>query len=130
MTRLTQLTLALGATILTTLGLATTPAQAIDPPGHGHIRPPTGPGIHPRGLNVTRVVPGSPAFVAGLERGDNILAVDGRRVNTPDELHRLLHRTGRRAELTVRDSRTGRLVRLHVFTHGGHIGVSVSPIYF
>jgi predicted metalloprotease with PDZ domain len=118
----------LSATIVTALGFATTSAQAIDQPRRGYIRPDVG--IHPRGLEIIRVLPGSPAFVAGLERGDSIVAVDGGRVNTPDELHRLLHRTGRQAELTVRDVRTGRLVRMHVFTHGGHIGVSVAPIYF
>jgi S1-C subfamily serine protease len=127
MTRMLKYTLALGATLFTTLGLATTPAQAIDPP---HVRPHSRPGIHPRGLEITRVVPRSPAALAGLERGDVIVAVDRRGVRTPEELHRLLHATGHRGELTVRDIRTGRLLLVNVFTRGGHIGVSVSPVVY
>jgi len=120
-------TLVVGATLFTIMGLATVPAQAIDPP---QIRPIARPVIYPRGLEVTRVVPGSPAALAGLERGDVIIAVDRQGVRTPDELHRLLHATGHRGELTVRDIRTGRLVVRNVFTRGGHIGVSVAPVMY
>src|SRR5690242_15067963 len=83
MTRMLKYTLVVGATLFTIMGLATVPAQAIDPP---QIRPIARPVIYPRGLEVTRVAPGSPAALAGLERGDVIIAVDRQGVRSPEEL--------------------------------------------
>jgi S1-C subfamily serine protease len=61
------------------------------------------------GLSVTegavlaQVVPGSPAEAAGLQRGDIVVAVDGREVTSMAELAGLVSRTrpGTTAELTV-----------------------------
>ncbi|HEV3005278.1 MAG TPA: PDZ domain-containing protein, partial [Pirellulales bacterium] len=44
-------------------------------------------------LYIQRVVRGSPAERAGLRRGDEILTVEGQRVNHPDEMRRALARS-------------------------------------
>ena len=56
-----------------------------------------------RGAIVSRVVADSPAAEAGLEQGDVILAVDGRRVGTVRDLPRLIAgiEGGKSAKLTV-----------------------------
>lgn len=101
-------------------------SQAFDPPyrqgwqsGYRHI--------HQRhGLRINSVAWRSPAFYAGLERGDIILEVDGREVRHPEQLHQALHRTGVRGVLTVRDARTGRIRDVRVYPSNGHIGVTLS----
>lgn len=55
------------------------------------------------GLQVSAVVPGSPAAVAGLRRGDVVVAVDGGTVATSTAVQRLMVEgaIGRRLEVTV-----------------------------
>ncbi len=62
------------------------------------------------GLHVADVVAGSPAAIAGLRRGDVVLAVDGEHVATTTQIQRLMVEgaIGRRVEVTV--WRTGALV--------------------
>ena len=59
------------------------------------------------GVLVSRVVDGSPADRAGLRKGDVIASVNGRSVDSPDELTRI-----------VRDQRVGETVSLTVFRDG------------
>ncbi len=63
------------------------------------------------GLVVERVRWGSPAGRLGLERGDVIRAVDNRWLRTEADLRRQLRDADATAQLTVRDVRTGRLLR-------------------
>lgn len=55
------------------------------------------------GVRVTRVLPQSPAAQAGIEPGDTILEVDGRRVGTPQQLIAAIesNQAGETAELAV-----------------------------
>lgn len=123
MNKIVKLALALGA-----LAIFTVPSsiQAYEPPdrdfiGHHHHH-------HHQGLRITSVAVRSPASRAGLERGDVILEVDGQDIQTGDQLHRALHRTGYRGMLTVRDARSGRIHRVQVFPADGHIGVTVAKV--
>jgi S1-C subfamily serine protease len=125
--KLRLLSLALASLCVLSVPVA---SQAFDPPyrqswhaGYWHI--------HQRyGLRINSVAWRSPAFYAGLERGDIILEVDGRKVRYPEQLHQALHRTGVRGVLTVRDARTGRIRDVRVYPSNGHIGVTLSPISY
>ncbi len=68
------------------------------------------------GVYVLRVKPGSPADRAGFVEGDVILAVDGKPVNTPEELEEALSAAAARgeAELKVRSATDGRLYAVSV----------------
>lgn len=85
---------------------------------------------HPDGVRITTVAHRSPAARAGLERGDLILRVDGRRISEPEELHRALHRTGYTGTLTIRDARTGAFREVRVYPQAGHIGVNVMHVHY
>lgn len=50
--------------------------------------------LYPNTLEIRRVLPGSPAAEAGLQRGDDILSVNGRRVNTTAQLQRAVRNAG------------------------------------
>lgn len=77
------------------------------------------------GLRVTSVAYRSPAMLAGLDRGDIILEVDGRDVNSPEQLHRALHQTGAKGVLKVWDDERRRVRLVRVYPQNGHIGVNV-----
>jgi putative serine protease PepD len=55
------------------------------------------------GANVMRVVAGGPAARAGVRRGDEIVAVDGRPIRSPDDLSAQIarHRPSDRAQVSV-----------------------------
>lgn len=59
------------------------------------------------GVLVSRVVEGSPADRAGIEKGDVIASVNSRTVRSPDDLARM-----------VRDGRVGQEISLEVFRRG------------
>lgn len=50
--------------------------------------------LYPNTLEIRRVMPNSPADEAGLRRNDDILTVNGQRVNSPDQLIRLIRQAG------------------------------------
>jgi len=57
----------------------------------------------PQAVTIVRVVPGAAAERAGLKPGDLIVAVGGRRIDSPDQLRNLLgrHRVGARLRIEV-----------------------------
>lgn len=59
-----------------------------------------------QGIVITRVVPGSAADDAGLNVGDVILQVDGQRVTSLEEIHRLVgrHKSGDTVVMVVRQN--------------------------
>jgi membrane-associated protease RseP (regulator of RpoE activity) len=59
-------------------------------------------------LEIRRVLPDSAAEEAGLERGDEIISVNGRRVSSVDQLKRQLDRAGTDEELEIGILRDGR----------------------
>jgi membrane-associated protease RseP (regulator of RpoE activity) len=56
-----------------------------------------------RGVRVSQIYPGSPADEAGVRSGDLIMAVDGKRVTSPEELRSVIlqHRPGDELDLSV-----------------------------
>lgn len=124
MNRFAKFSLVLGAAVLMYLP---TQIQAIEPAfdrnysHHNYVR---------QGLRITLVTARSPAAMARLECGDVIVAVDGRAMCNPDDLHRALHATGYRGLLTVRDARTGHIHQVRIYPDRGHIGVNVVPVAF
>lgn len=69
-----------------------------------------------QGVVITEVVPGSAADDAGLEVGDVILMVDGQRVNSVDDVHRIVagHRSGDSVIFIVRSNSGGDTVTRRV----------------
>lgn len=59
-------------------------------------------------LEIRRVLPGSPAEQAGLERRDEILSVNGRRVSSVQQLKQQIDRAGQDGELELGILRDGR----------------------
>ncbi|HEY3215166.1 MAG TPA: PDZ domain-containing protein [Candidatus Eisenbacteria bacterium] len=66
-----------------------------------------GMGYQGRGVLITRVVPEGPADRAGLRKGDILVSVNARAVDSPDELARV-----------VRESRVGQTVKLAISRDG------------
>jgi membrane-associated protease RseP (regulator of RpoE activity) len=78
-------------------------------------------------LEVRRVMPGTPAEEAGLERGDEIISVDGRRVSNVQQLRQQIERIGTDEDIefgVLRDGRqktiTARLTASQQSSAGGH----------
>ena len=59
------------------------------------------------GVLVNRVVEDSPAYRAGLEKGDVIVSVEGRSVNSPDDLAQRIRAEGAGTEVSIRIYRDG-----------------------
>lgn len=59
-------------------------------------------------LEIRRVMPGTPAEEAGLERGDEILSVDSRRVSSVQQLRQQIDRIGPNEEIELGILRDGR----------------------
>jgi S1-C subfamily serine protease len=85
-------------------------------PGPSSAMPPGALGIltGPDGVEITGVLPGSPAEIAGLRPGDRILAVGGLVVGDPEGLRRML--LARRA---------GERIAIRVARHGESVDVAV-----
>ncbi|MGZ5713876.1 MAG: CsgG/HfaB family protein [Caldimonas sp.] len=66
------------------------------------------------GVEISRVVPDSPAAVAGLQAGDLVLGAEGRAVSSPDELASVANALAVGSPLNLRVARQGweRVVRL------------------
>jgi S1-C subfamily serine protease len=63
------------------------------------------------GMRITAVVPGSPADVLGLKRGDTLLKIDDQRLTTQGELARALRNARGFIALTYRDGQTRKIVK-------------------
>jgi len=66
------------------------------------------------GMRITAVVPGGPADVLGLRRGDTLLRIDEQRVTTQGELVRALRNARGLVTLTYRDGQTRKVVKADV----------------
>lgn len=86
---------------LARLGLMVGPPAAVATPG----LPPR----RPRGAEISSVQPNSPAAAAGLKPGDRVVAIDGRLVNSVDDLLRQLDRWEPNRKWAVQVSRDDRL---------------------
>ncbi len=72
-----------------------------------------------RGVLVARVEPESPAAEAGIEPGDVILEADGKAIQSPRELVRILRRSPEGEKLAILLSRRGQEKRLQVTPEAG-----------
>jgi membrane-associated protease RseP (regulator of RpoE activity) len=95
-------------------------------PNSQFIRP--GYGLISYGLQVTQVVPWSPAARLGIEAGDIIVAVNGQSTRTMADLNRLLARSLRPARLSIIDGNTGLMNQVLVQPINGRIGVAAWPV--
>ncbi len=70
--------------------------------------------LHPGGVLVDRVFPGTPAEKVGLTRGDIIMRVDGQRVNDVTEFSQILNaeKIGKKFELSILSKGKRRSVKL------------------
>ena len=68
-----------------------------------------------RGVLIMGVVPGSPAEEAGLEKGDILLSVGDRAVETPVEVQEWVDRSQIGEPLAIEVNRSGRIRRFEVF---------------
>jgi S1-C subfamily serine protease len=63
-----------------------------------------------RGVMVTQVTPGGPAYRAGLREGDVIFSLDGRPITSVDRIHQILTRDAVGRRMNLGTLRQGRLV--------------------
>jgi len=80
------------------------------------------------GLQITMVVPMSPAAMQNIEAGDIIVSVNGSPVRSIADLNLLLAQGGQVAYLQVLDCRTGWPTDVMVYPVGGRIGVFGRPV--
>jgi S1-C subfamily serine protease len=71
-----------------------------------------------QGIEIASVAPGTPAHDAGLREGDWIVAINGRSVETIDDLHQILSRPRSSEELLLSVVRRERLVEVMVRLEG------------
>lgn len=71
------------------------------------------------GMAVDSVVWGTPAARIGLEGGDVILAINGHRLRSEWDYHRLLRASGGYVRLAIQDWRTGAVVARTAYLEGG-----------
>lgn len=69
-------------------------------------------GLRHQSTLVDTVMPGTPALKAGLKKGDNIVAINGKKIAYYDEIQRYLY-AARGKKATVEILRNGRSVLLH-----------------
>ena len=83
---------------------------------------------HAGGVLVDRVMPGSPAEAAGIQRGDVILRLDGRRIENVDELQKNLSakKPGAAAELAMMSNGSRKVVKVR-FTQEPVAAPSFAP---
>jgi len=67
-----------------------------------------------RGVVIKEVMPGSPAAMEGLQRGDVVLSVNGRAINTARDFAQIVH-----------DLKSGAVMRLQVVREGGRLFVAL-----
>ncbi|UCG23705.1 MAG: PDZ domain-containing protein [Chloroflexota bacterium] len=81
------------------------------------------------GVVILRVEQGSPAEQAGLTRGAVIVSVNGRVVNSPDELKEAIgqYEVGDTVTLTIRDGAEKQDVAVTLAETGPYLGVNVVP---
>lgn len=84
------------------------------------------------GARVEQVVPDTPAEEAGLQKGDVILAVDGRRITPERSLADLIarYRPGDEVTLTVRRGNETLELQVRLGEHPEHPGQAYLGIYF
>ena len=85
--------------------------------------------VDSEGVIILRVEPGSPAEQAGLSRGSVILSVNGRPVNTPEELKEAIgeYEAGDTVTLTVKDDAGTTDLPVTLADAGPYLGVNVGP---
>lgn len=79
------------------------------------------------GAVVSEVVPGSPAFKAGLRRDDVITSVDGKEVLDPAALQQAIQNAGSGKEVVLGVSRDGKKVAIKAQPEAGAWGRFVTP---
>jgi hypothetical protein len=124
MSRITQVLVALFAGLI----LSTGTAVAQVPRYHPKPLPPRPDQVRPqfptdRGAWITYVQPGGPADRAGLELGDIILSVNGRRIISREHLQDALSRSWGHAELEVINCRDYSRAFVTVLATGNDLGI-------
>jgi S1-C subfamily serine protease len=89
-----------------------------------------GPGAEGRGVLVAQVLPGSPAQQAGIARGDIILEVAGRPVDSPEQLRAAVaeRKPGEALKLKVRHGDRVRSLAVTLADQDGRAVIGVVPV--
>ncbi|MBF0558772.1 MAG: trypsin-like peptidase domain-containing protein [Nitrospirae bacterium] len=85
---------------------------------------------HAGGVLVDRVMPGSPAEAAGIQRGDVILRLDGRRIQDINELQKVLtaKKPGAAAELAMMSNGARKTVKVRFVQEPVAVPPSFAPV--